>query len=32
MHINKMVLLMALAVMPLAFTGCEKKEETKTVD
>ena len=32
MHINKMILLMALAVLPLAFTGCEKKEETKTVD
>lgn len=32
MCINKVFLLMALAVMPLAFTGCEKKEETKTVD
>lgn len=32
MRMNKMFLFMALAVLPLAFTGCEKKEETKTVD
>ncbi len=32
MRMNKMVLLAAFALLPLAFTGCEKKEETKTVD
>lgn len=32
MRINKMLLLMVLALLTLAFTGCEKKEETKTVD
>lgn len=32
MRINKMILLAAVALLSLAFTGCEKKEETKTVD
>lgn len=32
MRINKVVLLAAFALLSLAFTGCEKKEETKTVD
>lgn len=32
MRIDKMVLLAAFALLPLAFIGCEKKEETKTVD
>lgn len=32
MRINKMVLLATFALLPLTFIGCEKKEETKTVD
>ena len=32
MRINKVLLLAALALLLLAFTGCDKKEETKTVD
>ncbi len=32
MRMSNMLLLAALAVSPLAFTDCDKKEETKTVD
>lgn len=32
MRINKVLLLASLALLPLAFTGCDKKEEVKTVD
>ncbi len=32
MHVKRVLLFAALAVFALAFTGCDKKEETKTVD